>query len=626
MPKAMQIELVVDDFSRVVNDLGSYGRQVTRAARELSSASISSHFDQHSQALRLGGSAMLTHAMALKAFVGVGLPAPTGGTPAPTGSYDTLSRALLLHALALHQVIPALDAHQVALLQHAKVMQDHIQALGRAQSQSQQPAQQPSPSQHALIPRQSPLSTRAPAGPGQRLAEVQRRQQYAVTPAERADAQLAVLRAQRAVTHGQREVANAGQPQWMKTLNTFVRSTRFSLPGTNNAAMPLVGRTLDLLGLGGPEGMALVAAIGIATMAITGMAEATKAATQGLKEMAEAGTQSGGQPRDVAQLVALGVPAGQIAAMAAQARERAVNDPWARMERSRMGLAFPGLRQFGEQNEAKVLREEMNALHEMGRAASETADPLRKEALLQDQLRAARMLGLEGMLDEIRVSEKVWKAQKRDATLREQVANPAAQQAARDAMAEWRRVGLNFATLMQSFSPALAPITDGFRVLSGAIADVTRILQENPAVVQAFGMAVRDVIIAGAALVEAVGLVANGFQEAVLRLSLVMQTLEMMRQGKSDKEIKEWQQTALSAIEMMREAQRLQRRSEFDRLETALEHNTRAQEDGNRLMREGQRGGGQRAGGAVSDAMTGSYLEDALRTNALRMGALTYTG
>lgn len=166
---------------------------------------------------------------------------------------------------------------------------------------------------------------------------------------------------------------------------TFVRSTRF---GAGGGAMPLVGRTADLLGM--PA--AGMAALGGVTAALVGFGAAVKAAAEHLNDFGEAMRLTGGTAGDVAGMARFGFRGAAGAAAAGAFRERISTDPMAQMFAARLGIrALP--RPFGQVNEAATLNKAAEALAKMTDA--------------EERLRTARELGLESALKYIDISPQL---------------------------------------------------------------------------------------------------------------------------------------------------------------------------------------------------------------------------
>jgi hypothetical protein len=177
-----------------------------------------------------------------------------------------------------------------------------------------------------------------------------------------------------------------------------------------------------------------------------------------LRGIRRAGSESGGTVAEVSRLSALGIPEEQIAGTAAGLRQRVTTDYGAMQAAAQLGLKHPGPRWAGEQDEAKILLETMEALR-IGSGRVENAE---------QQLRLARELGMEGMLDQINVSPKVWRAMKEDARVREAVADPKYLQASRDLDAQVRRAADSFGNLKAALgAPAIQMAADTF----GKVAD-----------------------------------------------------------------------------------------------------------------------------------------------------------
>lgn len=194
--------------------------------------------------------------------------------------------------------------------------------------------------------------------------------------------------------------------------------------------MPLIGRAAAV-----PGGEAAAGPIGLAVAGLTAFAAVLNSATQTVGEFRRAATVSGGTAGDVARLGAMGVAPGQVGQASAELRERLVTDSRSQAAAQRIGLQLPGHRLAGNVNEAQVLRQALERLRVLGKMEG-----------AERQLFEARELGLEGMLDQLRVSDRVWAAQKRGADLQGEIMKRNADQF-RDFAAQGDRVSMAFDSL-----------------------------------------------------------------------------------------------------------------------------------------------------------------------------------
>lgn len=241
-------------------------------------------------------------------------------------------------------------------------------------------------------------------------------------------AQASMLRAQNSMA-GARRARDRKDPNFSSRLMDLIGTTRIG----NGGVAPLVNRIGALVGggaAGGPAGMAITAAVAAAVGALTLFARATRDTAANIAAFRSGVIQSGGTGREVAGLGSFGVRPADVAGIAAQLRERisfGSADPFALQAAQRLGVGGQLPREIGPQNEARMLYQVL--------------DSLRKVKNAEEQLRLARILGLDSMLDELRVSDRVYEGRKRDALLRGRINTPQAQQDAADFNAQAGRLG-----------------------------------------------------------------------------------------------------------------------------------------------------------------------------------------
>lgn len=199
----------------------------------------------------------------------------------------------------------------------------------------------------------------------------------------------------------------------------------------------------SIAAMAGPVGWT-VAALILAAEGAKAMAEAADHAAQNLRSISAAAAESGGSVRDVAALSVHGISRDQIAGASGGLRGRLSSDPLATLASAQLGFGPMGPTHIGSQNNAEVLLKHLDAL--------------RKVTDAEEQLRLARMLGVESSLDLIRVSDRVWADQKRAADLQARVADPASMQAARDLGGEQARITAQMEALQTAAGKAFIPL------------------------------------------------------------------------------------------------------------------------------------------------------------------------
>lgn len=368
----------------------------------------------------------------------------------------------------------------------------------------------------ARIPLPSTDATRFLQGPNQRLAKIA--EQLKVAEAEGNDAALADLkilqfRAERSKRIGEKRLAQGdealNQPGLLDLFGDLNRIMRGLTSGNLGQTVRSLGRGIDLLsstgglnieqklanavtgpGAGGagaagalqklggvaagltPELLLLVGVAGAATAGLALLTNEVLAAARRLSAVGAGMSASGGGSRDVFGLGAFGVAPNQVAGAGAGLRSRLAGDPMAQLAGAQLGIGPIGLPQaFGTQNNARTLRDALTALREVTDA--------------EEQLRLARMLGLESYVDELRVSENVFQLRMRQTQAEEALfgEGTAFIQNSRDLQAELDITGKGFEDLknafaspfiedaalgLQAFNNALVPLSGLFQVLGQA--------------------------------------------------------------------------------------------------------------------------------------------------------------
>jgi hypothetical protein len=185
---------------------------------------------------------------------------------------------------------------------------------------------------------------------------------------------------------------------------------------------------------------------------LVAMTAAAKAAAEALDAIRNAQTLSGGRPQDIAALMGMGIAPNQIPGIAAALRERLGSDPFAMAA----GGYVPG-RPFGPTNEAEILRQNIEMLRRMGEN--------------EDQLRQARILGLDGILEQINVSREMRREQALTSEVQRRLTGDrVGTRAARDLAAGW--ANLNGA--INNLKTALGK--DAIPLLTRAINGIARLV------------------------------------------------------------------------------------------------------------------------------------------------------
>lgn len=186
-------------------------------------------------------------------------------------------------------------------------------------------------------------------------------------------------------------------PSFGSRLSTAVRSTRFGMGGVS----PLVGRSLDVLGMG--EAAAPIAGL---IGAFGTLAAVTRMAAEHLNELGSAARLGGGGAGDVGAATRFGFR-GPDAANAFRAR---LQDPMAQMFASRLGVPITPPEPFGTTNNTALLRT--------------AAEGLSKITSGEERLRTARVLGLTDALRYIDVSARLGRVLDEQARIEKTLADP----------------------------------------------------------------------------------------------------------------------------------------------------------------------------------------------------------
>lgn len=234
-------------------------------------------------------------------------------------------------------------------------------------------------------------------------------------PSRLFDAQVALRRAERSREQDRRLLEG---PNLSDRLRELVRSTRFNAGG----ASPLVGRAYDVAEMLTPALGAKAAPVAIAVAGLMAVGMAAKAAAADLRDSRQAASLSGGSSGDIARLRAGGVAPGEIGGLANSLRDRLASDPLSAIFGAQMGIR-PQLpvELGGSQNNARLLADAMEGLRVTRRLYG-----------AEEQLRRARILGLDSVLDLVNVSPSVAAAQRRAGLFGARINDERSQQLSRD--------------------------------------------------------------------------------------------------------------------------------------------------------------------------------------------------
>lgn len=279
-------------------------------------------------------------------------------------------------------------------------------------------------------------------------------------------AQAGLIRAQASLDRAQ--AGPGGRQSVAGALNTFVRSTRFGAGGVQ----PLVGRGVDvgaaLLRQGGHSAAAgLVSKLaGPITLGVTLVAtglkylwEELQGASQHIHGISASAGSSGGSSGQVAYLSAMGMPAGSLAAIAAQFRETQRNDGYAMAQSQRLGIAMPAPHQLGgvNQNNLTNLTAALVAIRKLGTE--------------EEKLQAMRIFHLEEFTHLLKISDNVMGQMAVDAKFAQMTITPHAQKVSADFEAGKGRLGANLQTAKDALAlPAMEKLADAMNAAATGIA------------------------------------------------------------------------------------------------------------------------------------------------------------
>jgi hypothetical protein len=447
----------------------------------------------------------------------------------------------------------------------------------------------------------SSTATRFLSGPNQRLAQIA--EQMKAAQAEGNDAALADLkilqfRAERSKRIGEKRLAQGqealDQPGLLDLFGDLNRIMRGLSSGNLHQTVRSLANGIDLIGdvggmnisqklatavAGGANGGAvgglqklngaaaaltpeLLGVAAVAGGAVVGLSLLTNAVFSAAHRLAQVGagmSASGGRSGDIFGLGAFGIGPGQAAGAGAGLRGRLAGDPMAQIAGAQLGIGPIGLPQaFGTQNNARTLRDALTALRDVTNA--------------EEQLRLARMLGLESMVDELRVSDKVFAQRMRQSEIEENLFGEGTPfiQGSRDLQAELDITGKTFEDLKNAFATPF-------------IQDAADQLRGFNAIMMSFGVTFQGL----GAFLENVTVKFDPFLGQLYWLGKLLDQFG----GKSDKQ-------------------------------TAEEEHTKAMRDHTAAIAKASFGGGRRSAHALPVDDHGEMGRQALVGNAIRMGAI----
>lgn len=245
-------------------------------------------------------------------------------------------------------------------------------------------------------------------------------------------------------------------------------ATNATKPPPTAAALARAGMVAGHIAAAAGPVVLFTAGVVAASAALRSMQRSVGEATDRFQRMGDAGALSGGTSSNIARLTARGFSPEQIPDISASLRQRLGQDPFAIMAGKEIGVGFQVGRQFGGQNEAQLTLQVTDALR---RTYLKNLSVLGEVRAREEQLRQVRMLGAEAILPQLLLSERVIRAQERDAIVRGRIFNPRHTQAARDFNANLDRMNRNFELLGTAIKAKLInPVDDA----ASRIADITR--------------------------------------------------------------------------------------------------------------------------------------------------------
>lgn len=339
--------------------------------------------------------------------------------------------------------------------------------------------------------------------------------------------------------------AGRQQSTFLSRLAGAVGSTRLNL----GPVSPLVGRIGGLVG--GQFGSPLTLGLAAAGAALGGFTSNVKAAATAAGAYAAAASTSGGSGASLRALGTLGVSPGQAAEIANRLRSTLESDPRAQLARSRLGLGMVAPGSLGPTDNARILAETLEALRGLN-------------DLPVEQLKRARELGLEGYLEELRVSADVYQARKDLAKQQERLfGNQQYVQNARDLSARMKLIGEQFQVVGAELAKEILP--DALTLAKG----ISQMLKDSLPMVGEVSQRMHD-------------LFQNTFMQAAVKIQALLNGLDPN---------KTW--AAYQAAQKIINSQMAQRALNANT--AAVNANTRAQY----ATQPGMHGGGPRARGAL---------------------------
>lgn len=302
----------------------------------------------------------------------------------------------------------------------------------------------------------------------------------------------------------------------------------------------------------------VVSAFQLATRGMALFAAAVEMGTQALITMTNAAVTTGGTGRDIAFLSGLGIDPNRSAAF----RSNLASDPFARYAAMKVGVSPQQMLppQLGTQNFASGMRQALEGLRNIQDA--------------EEQLRLARMLGVEQELPLLHASQKEWDKLVESVGRLQAIAEPQTQ-AIIDLQASWQTLTNDFKALMMGVVGGLTPAIKG--------------------------------------LIDMVDEMVKSFMFAAMVMGMQADALQKIFTGNIGEGFRELQETMDPGL----------LRQVWDSVQAAaaaMNNSAQAQNNAANAMQRGASGGGQR----FRDAVTGGFLNPNMDGWAFRAGAFGY--
>lgn len=376
-------------------------------------------------------------------------------------------------------------------------------------------------------------------------------------------------------------------PDFFSRLSSAVLTTRMNFGGQGFGASPLLGRSLNVLGLKGSSagavGLAITALMvefELLTLAVRTAVHVFREAFESLHAISSARMITGGTAGTMAGLSAMGMPPGMIQGLAAGLRGALTSSPLAMAAGARAGMgagAFISPEIGGSTDSAGILQ---SALTYIAGFTKES-----------DRLREAMRLNMESAIPLIEAYRRNKDAMDADAKVRGAIADKDTLRAADDVSAAFGRIQFSFLSVVQALGkPFLKDIAAWANLFADGLRGIAAWINQNPQILRA--------------LVDQWAMFIKG-------IALGLEALGVLPKGTT------------MAIANAFQAER-DRMARDNKLADSIDNLNGTMQQANTIWgQNGIYGGGSRARGALPGGLKGPAFSRAVAGNALRLGAFS---